>query len=128
MEDVTQSRPNMALIAALMAGLALPAAAQQRPEPRPGDDAPAAQAKAPQAPLTFGLAGPYLAARMATVENDFGAAARYFVQAVAHDPSDRYLQDSALVSLVSAGEIDRAVKLSDQIATEGDPTELSGLI
>ncbi|WP_272833706.1 tetratricopeptide repeat protein [Paracoccus fistulariae] len=125
---MTQSRPNMALIAALMAGLALPAAAQQRPEPRPGDDAPAAQAKAPQAPLTFGLAGPYLAARMATVENDFGAAARYFVQAVAHDPSDRYLQDSALVSLVSAGEIDRAVKLSDQIATEGDPTELSGLI
>ncbi|MBC9247812.1 tetratricopeptide repeat protein [Paracoccus sp. 11-3] len=124
-----------------MAGLALPAAAQQRPAPRPeptqeGDqqpDATTAQApeqepKTPPAPLTFGLAGPYLAARMATVENNFIAAARYFVQAVAHDPEDRFLQDSALVALVSAGDIDRAVKLSDQIATEGAPTEFSGLI
>lgn len=138
---MTKIRPNLALIAALMAGLALPAIAQQRPSPRPeptqeGDqqpdtavaEAPEQEPEEPPAPLTFGLAGPYLAARMATVENNFIAAARYFVQAVAHDPEDRFLQDSALVALVSAGDIDRAVKLSDQIATEGAPTELSGLI
>ena len=138
---MTKTRPNLALIAALVAGLALPAAAQQRPAPRPeqtqeGDQQPdtttaeaaGQEPQTPPAPLTFGLAGPYLAARMATVENNFTAAARYFVQAVAHDPEDRFLQDSALVSLVSAGDIDRAVKLSDQIATEGAPTELSGLI
>ncbi|VDS07258.1 lipoprotein NlpI [Paracoccus haematequi] len=132
MDAVTLTRPNLALIAALMAALTLPAGAQERPAPRPEGDAPdAAAAQAPKpdaAPLTFGLAGPFLAARMATVESDFQAAARYFVQAVAHDPGDRFLQDSALVALVSAGEIDRAVALADRIGSEGEPTELSHLI
>ncbi|SNR39453.1 tetratricopeptide repeat protein [Paracoccus sediminis] len=138
------TRPNPALIAAVLAALSLPAAAQNRPEPRPQDEAPAAapaaapavalgtapEAKAPAepAPLTFGLAGPFLAARMATVENDFLAAARFFVQAVAHDPEDRFLQDSALVALVSAGEIDRAADLAKRIGSDGEPTELSRLI
>ena len=132
MAPLTLTRPNLALIAALLAGLSLPAAAQDRPEPRPtlptaktGDEKPD---KTPPAPLTFGLAGPFLAARMATVESDFQAAARYYVEAVAHDPQDRYLQDSALVALVSAGNLDRAVQLADQIATEGAPTELSQLV
>ncbi|WP_371411648.1 tetratricopeptide repeat protein, partial [Paracoccus sp. SY] len=127
-------RPNLAWIAAFLAALSLPAGAQDRPEPRPDaettDTAAADTAAAPSqpAPLTFGLAGPFLAARMATVENDFQAAARFFVQAVAHDPDDRFLQDSALVALVSAGEIDRAVALATRIGSEGEPTELSHLI
>jgi tetratricopeptide (TPR) repeat protein len=137
MDAVTLTRPNLALIAALLAGLALPAAAQDRPAPRPGHDDPVAQsqsapapdtaAKTP-APLTYGLAGPYLAARMAVVESDFRAAARYFVQAVAHDPQDLYLQDSALVALVSAGEVDRAVEMATKLGDEGRSTELSGLL
>lgn len=128
------TRPNLAWIAAFLAALSLPAGAQDRPEPRPDaettDTAAADTAAAPSqpAPLTFGLAGPFLAARMATVENDFQAAARFFVQAVAHDPDDRFLQDSALVALVSAGEIDRAVALATRIGSEGEPTELSHLI
>lgn len=137
MDAVTLTRPNLALIAALLAGLALPATAQDRPAPRPGHDDPAAQApSAPAAetaaktpaPLTYGLAGPYLAARMAVVESDFRAAARYFVQAVAHDPHDLYLQDSALVALVSAGEVDRAVEMATRLGDEGRSTELSGLL
>ncbi|GGF55353.1 hypothetical protein GCM10011402_04160 [Paracoccus acridae] len=128
------TRPNLAWIAAFLAALSLPAGAQDRPEPRPDaettDTAAADTAAAPSqpAPLTFGLAGPFLAARMATVANDFQAAARFFVQAVAHDPDDRFLQDSALVALVSAGEIDRAVALATRIGSEGEPTELSHLI
>ena len=134
MDAVTLTRPNLALIAALLAAaLSLPAQAQDRPEPRPEGDTPAAapEPAAPEAdpaPLTFGLAGPFLAARMATVENDFQAAARFFVQAVAHDPDDRFLQDSALVALVSAGEIDRAIALATRIGAESEPTELSRLI
>ncbi|MTE01814.1 tetratricopeptide repeat protein [Paracoccus sp. YIM 132242] len=132
MDPLTLTRPNLPLIAALLAALSLPAQAQDRPEPRPEGGTPAApQAEEPKsdpAPLTFGLAGPFLAARMATVENDFGAAARFFVQAVAHDPQDRFLQDSALVALVSAGEIDRAVQLANRIGSDGPPTELSRLI
>lgn len=156
MDDVSTTRPNLALIAALVAGIALPlagpAAAQQPPPPRPefldtpspdgsDTDAPANEGAAPAAPtqdkaasdtppapLTFGLAGPYLAARMAAVENDFRAAARYFSQAVAHDPKDRFLQDSALIALVSAGDLSRAVDLADQMATQDGGTELSNLI
>ena len=129
MDAVTLTRPNLALIAALLAAMSLPAQAQDRPDPRPEGDAPAAEAPGSDpAPVTFGLAGPFLAARMATVENDFQAAARFFVQAVAHDPDDRFLQDSALVALVSAGEIDRAVALATRIGSEGEPTELSRLI
>ena len=129
MDAVTLTRPNLALIAALLAAMSLPAQAQDRPDPRPEGDAPAAEAPVSgPAPVTFGLAGPFLAARMATVENDFQAAARFFVQAVAHDPDDRFLQDSALVALVSAGEIDRAVALATRIGSEGEPTELSRLI
>ncbi|WP_347137741.1 tetratricopeptide repeat protein [Paracoccus sp. SSK6] len=130
MAPLTLTRPNLALIAAFLTALSLPVQAQDRPEPRPDGDAPAS-APAPKsdpAPLTFGLAGPFLAARMATVENDFQAAARFFVQAVAHDPGDRFLQDSALVALVSAGEIDRAVQLANRIGGDGEPTELSRLI
>lgn len=132
-DALTLTCPKLALTAALVAALSLPAAAQDRPAPRPEGDAAAAapQAEAPEpgpAPLTFGLAGPFLAARMATVENDFQAAARFFVQAVAHDPQDRFLQDSALVALVSAGEIDRAVQLANRIGGDGEPTELSRLI
>ncbi len=129
MDALTLTRPNLALIAALMAALSLSAQAQDRPAPRPEpDSATNAAPQSPPAPLTFGLAGPFLAARMATVENDFQAAARFFVQAVAHDPDDRFLQDSALVALVSAGEIERAVDLASRIGSEGEPTELSRLI
>nr|WP_241865447.1 tetratricopeptide repeat protein [Paracoccus salsus] len=108
--------------------------AQPRPEPRPDEvqtapaDSVPEDAQPAPAPPMFGLAGPYLAARMAAVESDFRAAARYFAQAVAHDPTDRYLLDSALVALVSAGDVGRAVKLAADMEDDGRRTELSGMI
>lgn len=135
---MTQTRPTLALLAAVLAGFCLPAAAQDRPSPRPADldatvpvETAEADSKAeatPPAPPTFGLAGPYLAARMAAVENDFQAAARYFAQAVAHDPGYAYLEDSALVALVSAGQVDRAAEFAARMPGEGGATELSALI
>ena len=114
---VTQIRPRptllrLALIAGLMGATELPVLAQDT-------DA---------APPIRGLAGPYLAARMATVENDFRAAARYFVQASAHDPQDVYLQDSALVALASSGEVERAAVMAERLFLEERPTELAGLL
>lgn len=82
---------------------------------------PEAEAE-PEAPLTRGLAGPYLAARMATVENDFQAAARYYVRALAQDPADPYLQDSTLVALASAGDVERAVVFAERILGSGEGT------
>lgn len=114
---MTQTRPRpallrLALIAGLMGAAAWPALAQD------GDAAPAMR----------GLAGPYLAARMATVENDFTAAARYFVQAAAQDPQDVYLQDSALVALASSGDVEQAALMAERLFQEERPTELAGLL
>lgn len=92
------------------------------------DGAEAEEPDAP-APLTYGLAGPYLAARIATVENDFTAAARYFRQAVAHDPGDLYLQDSALLATISAGQMDAALELARGISDgPNGATDLAGLM
>ena len=128
MDNVSQTRPNLALLGLLIAGLSLPVSAQEaRPEPRPADLA-ATDDAGPAAPPIFGLAGPYLAARMATVQNDFRAAARYFARAVAHDPGDQYLQDNALLSLISAGEVNRATRLAGEMAQDGRETELAALV
>ena len=118
---MTQTRPlaallRLAVLAALTTGAALPALAQDGPpEPKPTQ----------QPAQISGLAGPYLAARMATVDNDFRAAARYFAQAAAKDPADTYLQDSALVALTSAGDVDKAVALSDSLIEQDRPRELA---
>ncbi|WP_243698545.1 tetratricopeptide repeat protein [Paracoccus alkanivorans] len=136
MDDVNTTRPNQALIVALIAGMSLPlatpSAAQEPPPPRPENremaETVAPPDDGPDAPLTNGLAGPFLAARMATVLNDYRAAANYFSEAVAQDPKDRYLQDGALVALISAGDVARAITLADQMATQGGGTELSALV
>ncbi|MFN3525701.1 MAG: hypothetical protein ACK4YU_06390, partial [Paracoccus sp. (in: a-proteobacteria)] len=120
-----------ALLVFAMAGHG-PAQAQDstRPEARPVQAEAATETEAATpAPLTRGLAGPYLAARMATVENDFQAAARYFVRAVAQDPTDPYLQDSAMVALASAGDVDRAVTFAQTVLDSGEgATEFAGLM
>lgn len=135
MDDVSTTCPKLALLGLLIAGLAPPAFAQdlpQRPEPRPADLATEpqaeAQAETQAGPPMFGLAGPYLAARMATVQNDFRAASRYFARAVAHDPGDQYLQDNALIAMISAGEIARAVKLAGEMEKDDRETELAHLV
>lgn len=91
------------------------------------DAAPAADTGPLYGPITHDLAGPYLAARQAAVGNDFRAAAGYFQRALAQDPAEPFLIDSALVSLISAGEVDRAVALSRDLAADGRQTELADL-
>lgn len=94
------------------------------------DTAPltADEAQAEAAPETEGLAGPYLAARMAAVDNDFAAAARYFQQALTADPGNPYLETSTLVALISAGDVDAAAKLAEAMGKAGTGGELAGLV
>jgi len=149
------SRPLAAALAALAAlsavaeaGTAPPPVARpalllaQAPAPDgapvPGEAAPPAAAlpentgadaaKRPPAPLTRGLAGAYLAARQAVLGNDFVAASDYFLKALAQDPHEAFLIDSALVSLVSSGRMDEASALADRLAARKDATELAGVI
>lgn len=106
--------PALIATAALLAALAVPAASQAQQQTPP--------------PQGMGLAGPYLAARAAAVNNDYREAARYFTRALQTDPGNRYLRDSALVSLVSAGQIDPALDLTDSMTDAGAETELSRLL
>ena len=91
-------------------------------------DVPAKPAKRLPGPITHDLAGPYLAARQAASASDFTAAGRFFQRALKQDPADAFLIDSTLVSLVSAGQIERAVTVAEAEHERGDLTELGGLV
>lgn len=111
---------SLVLAALLLAPL--PLAAQT-------DASPAAMgAEAPPAPMLRGSAGPYLAARAAAMENDFVEAARWYAETLAHDPTDPVLQDSLLIALVSAGQVPRAVEVSQDLTEQGNPTPLAGVV
>lgn len=63
-----------------------------------------AAALIPMAPLRgMADAGAYLAARQAGGANDFASGARYFVQALASDPANPLLLESALTSYLALG-------------------------
>ena len=81
----------------------------------PAMTAPEAEPETPPAPLTQDLVGPYLAARTAAIENDFDAAAEYYLRALRQDPQSPYLNDSTLVSLMASGQIDRAIQVADEV-------------
>lgn len=112
---------------ALIALIATPIQAQEDAAP-PAQEVVAPDDNHPQAPLTHGLAGPYLAGRLAAMENDYRAAARYYLQALGQDGTDPYLQDSALVSLISAGEVEQATELAGRTVAGGQGTELARLV
>lgn len=111
-------------------GTAAPVLAQteaERPAPRPSDAA--TPEAAPEASTDLhGLAGPYMAARMAAIQNDYRNAADYYLKALAQDDTDGYLQDSALVALISANEMERASALAVTMSDQGRATELARLV
>ena len=64
---------------------------------------------------TPGLAGPYLAAEAAARRNDIAAAADWYRDALAADPENATLLSRAIVHLVAAGDVDRAVPLAERL-------------
>ncbi|WP_299281043.1 tetratricopeptide repeat protein [uncultured Tateyamaria sp.] len=65
------------------------------------------------------LAGPYLAGRQAAILSDYEAAARYFSQALARDPSNPSLMEDAIVGQLSLGRVDRALPIARLIEEQG---------
>ncbi len=59
--------------------------------------------------------GGYLAGRTAAFDRDFGAAAQYFGQAAAADPTNPVLLENVLAALLGQGDVDAAIPVSDQI-------------
>ncbi len=90
--------PRAALSAALVAGAGL---------------------AAPSVSAAETLSGAYLAARHAAVVNDAGAAADYYLRALALDSENEALSEQAVAALVAAGRADEAAPIA-QILFEKD--------
>lgn len=63
--------------------------------------------------------GSYLAARQATYENDYEAAAQYFTRALTRDPSNPAIMESAVVAQLSLGNLDLAIPIARKIEADG---------
>ncbi len=58
-----------------------------------------------------GVAGPYLAARQASLASDYAEGARYFEQAVTRDPTNIKLLESALITMIGKGDMDQVARI-----------------
>ena len=72
--------------------------------------------------------GAYLAGRTAAFGRDFGAAAQYFGQAAAADPTNPVLLENVLAALLGQGEVDAAVPVSDQIVQLGIESQFAQMV
>ena len=73
-------------------------------------------------------AGPYLAARVASGHSDYTAAASYYTQALARDPSNPLLLESAILSQIGLGDIERAVPVATALRSGGRESQVADLV
>lgn len=74
------------------------------------------------------VAGPYLAARSAALQNDYAEAADYFTRALARDPRNVELMDSALVAYLALGRLDRALPIAEAMQAAGQTSQVTQLV
>ncbi|KIN73750.1 tetratricopeptide repeat protein [Sulfitobacter guttiformis] len=74
------------------------------------------------------LAGSYLAGRSASVRNDFGIAAKYYGSALARDPSNVELMESAALSYLALGDISKALPLAKAIIDAGQRSHVAQMV
>lgn len=82
--------------------------------------APAAQAQ--------GLAGAYLAARHAGMSADFEAAADYYTRALARDPHNVELLESATHAQLALGHLERGVPIARRLDAEGLSSQIANMV
>ncbi|WP_442902612.1 tetratricopeptide repeat protein [Frigidibacter sp. MR17.24] len=85
-------------------------------------------ASAAQAQDARGIAGPYLAARSASIVNDYRAAAEYFGRALGQDPQNQMLLENALVAEVGTGDLAAAEPLAQALQAGGSSSQVSNLV
>ena len=72
--------------------------------------------------------GSYLAGRQAISENDYAAAADFFTRALARDPANMVLLESAVTARIGLGELDRAVPIARRLQQGGETGQLAALV
>jgi tetratricopeptide (TPR) repeat protein len=75
-----------------------------------------------------GLAGPYLAARLAVRDGDHREAASYFAQALRADPQNPLLISNAVFANAALGEWDIAANIAEDLPPDANGQELAGLV
>ncbi|MDF0601032.1 tetratricopeptide repeat protein [Psychromarinibacter sp. C21-152] len=82
---------------------------------------------APAVAQSQGIAGPYLAARHASIFSDFRAAAEYYGQAIARDPSNPGLLESAAMSYMALGDVDKASAVARRLTSLGVTSQIANM-
>ncbi len=80
------------------------------------------------APLKADVAGPYLAARQASIAADYEEAVAYFARAVVEDPTNLALLESAVIANIGAGNIGPASRVADSYVTAGGTNPIVMLV
>ena len=74
-----------------------------------------------------GVAGPYLAGRVASIQSDYAAAATYFNQSLTADPGNQDIQVNAILAEMGLGEFEKAEAIARTFEAEGGKGGLSDL-
>lgn len=74
------------------------------------------------------IAGPYLAARSAAIQSDFEQAASYYTRALARDPSNLFLMESALVAQLALGRLELALPIAKSMQRAGQSSQVAQLV
>lgn len=72
-------------------------------------------------------AGAYLAARQATIANDFARSAQYFTKGLIADPGNAYMLENAMTSLISLGQFETALPIAQAMVDRGLSNPLANL-
>lgn len=93
-----------------------------------GEAAMAASAQNQPANVPEGLAGNYLAGRMASGYKDLDASATYLKKALQFDPKNAELQSRTFVVLVASGRIEESLQLAAALKGQKDTDKLLRLV
>lgn len=74
------------------------------------------------------MAGPYLAARAATIANDYAEAMDYYDRLLLAEPRNRDVQEGALITHVAMADYDRAAVLAGIMLEEPKPSQIAVLV
>ena len=83
---------------------------------------------APRPAEAQGIAGAYLAGRQAALSSDYTEAARYYAQALARDPENVELIESATLSYLSLGEIGKAYPLARKLSDANQKSQVARIV
>ncbi|WP_093151381.1 tetratricopeptide repeat protein [Aliiruegeria lutimaris] len=75
-----------------------------------------------------GFSGAYLAARHASFQSDYRAAAEYFTRALARDRDNPELQENALLAFTGIGEIEKAVPIARRMQSLGYQSQMANMV